>query len=68
MLVIEQAKGILMAQQGCDADEAFDLVRRASQRSNIPVRALARRIVNDVQRQRPATGSSRVDEAGRSRR
>jgi hypothetical protein len=43
--VIEQAKGILMAQTGCCADEAFDLLRRASQRSNVPVRDLAAEIV-----------------------
>jgi AmiR/NasT family two-component response regulator len=29
MPVIEQAKGILMAQHRCGADEAFDLLRRA---------------------------------------
>src|SRR5262249_26882959 len=35
MPVIEQAKGILMAQSRCGSDdEAFDLLRRASQRSN----------------------------------
>ena len=42
---IEQAKGILMAQTGCSPDEAFDMLRRASQRSNVPVRQLAERIV-----------------------
>ena len=29
--MIEQAKGILMAWYGCTPDEAFDLLRRASQ-------------------------------------
>ena len=43
--VIEQAKGILMAAQHCDADEAFDLLVRASQRENVKVRDLAVRIV-----------------------
>jgi AmiR/NasT family two-component response regulator len=42
---IEQAKGMLMAQQGCTEDEAFDLLRRASQRANVPVRELAIRII-----------------------
>jgi hypothetical protein len=45
MPVIEQAKGIIMAQQGCDPEEAFDLMRRASQRSNVPVRELAAQLV-----------------------
>jgi len=43
--VIEQAKGILMAQSGCSDAEAFDLLRRASQRSNVPVRELAAQFV-----------------------
>lgn len=43
--VIEQAKGILMAQQRCGPDEAFDLLRRASQRSNVKVRVLAEQII-----------------------
>ena len=47
--VIEQAKGILMAQQGCGPDEAFDLLRRASQRFNVPVRVLAARLAHGVQ-------------------
>jgi hypothetical protein len=49
MPVIEQAKGILMAQHGCGPDEAFDLLRRASQRFNVPVRSLAVRLVYNVQ-------------------
>src|SRR5499427_1786334 len=47
--VIEQAKDIFMAQHGCDPDEAFDLLRRASQRFNVPVRVLAARLVHRVQ-------------------
>lgn len=43
--VVEQAKGILVAQTGCTADEAFDLLRSASQRSNVKLRDVARKIV-----------------------
>jgi hypothetical protein len=45
MPVIEQAKGIIMAQSRCGEATAFDILRRASQRSNMPVRDLAARIV-----------------------
>jgi len=45
MPVIEQAKGIIMAQSRCGDAQAFDLLRRASQRSNVPVRELAAQIV-----------------------
>jgi putative methionine-R-sulfoxide reductase with GAF domain len=44
--VIEQAKGMLMATTpGLSADGAFDLLRRASQRENVKLREIARRIV-----------------------
>ncbi|HEX3621991.1 MAG TPA: GAF and ANTAR domain-containing protein [Acidimicrobiales bacterium] len=44
--VIEQAKGMLMAQSpNLDADGAFDLLRRASQRENVKLRDIAQRIV-----------------------
>ena len=46
--VIEQAKGILMAQQRCGPEEAFDLLRRASQRANVKVHVLAAQIVAHV--------------------
>ena len=43
---IEQAKGVLMATTpGLDPEGAFDLLRRASQRENIKLRVIARRIV-----------------------
>ncbi|MCV7178652.1 ANTAR domain-containing response regulator [Mycolicibacterium sphagni] len=38
---IEQAKGVLMAMRGIDADEAFDVLRIQSQQTNVPVRVLA---------------------------
>ena len=43
--VIEQAKGALMASTGCDADEAFEILAKASQRENVKLRDVARRIV-----------------------
>ena len=42
--VIGQAKGILMARQNVTADEAFDMLRRGSQRLNIKLRELARQV------------------------
>ncbi|MGY1672493.1 ANTAR domain-containing protein [Geodermatophilus sp. SYSU D00710] len=43
--VIEQAKGVLMAQRGVDADGAFDILRAASQRYNRKLRDIAAGIV-----------------------
>jgi transcriptional regulator with GAF, ATPase, and Fis domain len=42
--VIGQAKGILMAQQGVSENEAFDILRRASQRMNVKLRDIAEQI------------------------
>ncbi len=39
--VIEQAKGVLMAQQQVDAEQAFEILRAASQRSNRKLRDIA---------------------------
>jgi GAF domain-containing protein len=47
--VIEQAKGKLMATEGCTAEQAFVLLTRRSQRENVKVRALARRIVDGTE-------------------
>jgi anti-sigma B factor antagonist len=55
--VIEQAKGILMAQQRCGPDEAFGLIRRASQLANIKVRVLAAEIVEHVASAKAKTSS-----------
>ena len=43
--VIDQAKGILMAQHDCRPDEAFGLLADASQRSNRKLREVAASIV-----------------------
>lgn len=48
--VIEQAKGILMAQRRCSAVDAFDLLVAASQRQNIKLRALAEQVVQGITR------------------
>ena len=45
--VIEQAKGMLMLIYGLDDDAAFDVLRWRSQSSNVKLRRLAERIVED---------------------
>ncbi|WP_262401379.1 ANTAR domain-containing response regulator [Actinomadura sp. CNU-125] len=45
--VVDQAKGILMHALGCDADEAFQELRRISQTRHVKLTALAQRIVGD---------------------
>ena len=50
--VIEQAKGVLMAEQGCGPKEAFELLRQASQRENVKLRDIAQRIVMGQARKR----------------
>ena len=46
---IEQAKGVLMGAQRCSADEAFQILVRASQRENRKLREVAEDLVNRVQ-------------------
>lgn len=46
--VIDQAIGIVMAQNRCDADAAFDVLRRASQNRNIKLRQVATDLVKAV--------------------
>jgi two-component system, response regulator / RNA-binding antiterminator len=41
MPVVEQAKGILMAQRGWTEAQAIDALRQASQRSNVKLRDVA---------------------------
>jgi GAF domain-containing protein len=46
--VIEQAKGVLMSTQGFDERSAFDMLVAASQRENVKLRDIARRIVDNT--------------------
>jgi GAF domain-containing protein len=46
--VIDQALGIIMAQQRCTSNEAFDILRRASQRRNVKLRDVAAGIVTGI--------------------
>jgi len=46
--VIGQAKGILMARENCTAEEAFEVLRRASQRENLKLRDIAARLAGQT--------------------
>lgn len=48
--VIDQAKGILMAEHHVTANEAFELLRRSSQRENRKLRDIAQGIVDSTRR------------------
>jgi AmiR/NasT family two-component response regulator len=54
--VIEQAKGIVIAATGCDADGAFRLLAQQSQHENRKLADVARDLV--VSKSRPSTGGS----------
>lgn len=56
---VEQAQGIIMANQHCTADEAFQVLVAASQRTNVGVHDLAARLVDadQARRARSRTGS-----------
>ncbi len=47
--VIDQAKGMIMISTGCDAADAFDLLRTHSSRSNIKLYELAHQLVRAVE-------------------
>lgn len=53
--VIDQAIGVIMAQNRCTVDEAFDVLRRASQHRNIKLRDVAANVVTSVSGQPPTT-------------
>jgi GAF domain-containing protein len=59
--VIEQAKGVLMATGGRNADEAFQLLVRASQRENRKLRDIATDLVERAQQRRPPDRSLVLD-------
>jgi GAF domain-containing protein len=50
---IEQAKGIIMGQSHVDADQAFEMLRVASQRENRKLRDIAEQIIERNSRPRP---------------
>jgi len=47
--IIGEAKGIIMERQSCTRDEAFDVLRRASQRENRKLREVAEEFVLRVE-------------------
>jgi GAF domain-containing protein len=47
--IIGEAKGIIMERQSCTREEAFDILRRASQRENRKLRELAEELVLRVE-------------------
>ena len=52
--VIEQAKGIVMADERVDAAQAFDRLKQLSQHANMKLRDVAQRLVDE----RTTPGSS----------
>ena len=50
--VIDQAIGVLMAQERCSAERAFDLLRQHSQNTNRKLRDVAAALVAEVSRPR----------------
>jgi hypothetical protein len=51
--VIDQALGVVMAQQGCDRDSAFAVLRQAPQIENRKLRAVATDVVEAVRGRPP---------------
>ena len=56
--VIGMAKGIIMARQQVSDDEAFAILRRASQRMNVKIRELADRVVHPPPDEQPGRQSA----------
>ena len=56
--VIDQAIGVLMAQQRCDADTAFDLLRKHSQNNNRKLRDVAAGLIFQVTGRPPVQGKT----------
>ena len=49
--VIEQAKGIIMEREHCDADQAFAILTRTSQTQNVKLRVIAETIATSTQQE-----------------
>jgi GAF domain-containing protein len=54
--VIDQALGVIMGQQRCTAEEAFAVLRHASQQRNVKIHAIAAGIVEGVSGRPPNPG------------
>ena len=65
---ISVAMGILMARQSVDPDEAFDVLRRASQRLNVKLRELAQEIAASATGSPDPLGSTSFVTDGREQR
>ena len=57
-LVIEQAKGIVMLAAGCDANQAFTILRNTSTRTNVKLNKVALDLVENV------TATLQTEDAG----
>ena len=62
--MIGQAKGILMAREHVSADEAVEMLRRASQRVNVKLREIARQVAESSQRPESGPAAGGEDEQG----
>ena len=51
--VIDQALGIIMGQNRCTADKAFEVLRTASQNRNVKLRVIAAEMITAVSGQPP---------------
>jgi len=60
---IEQAKGIIIAEQGCSADEAFQLLVNTSQRSHMKLHDLATELIERARDRAPAAGQDQDRES-----
>jgi len=61
--VIDQAKGIVMLGAGCDADEAFAILRKCSSHQNVKVNELSRRLVERASHPAPHQDNIRLRDA-----
>lgn len=63
---IDQAMGVIMAQNRCSADEAFAVLRRASQHRNVKLRDVAAAVIQGITGVAPAPPRQFSDGPGRS--
>jgi len=58
--VIEQAKGAISLAYGCDAEDAFQVLRTASQEKQVKLHVVARQLVEALPRRQVATEETRT--------